>query len=136
MIDETALWHFMNGLIKEPVQIGWLHPGYRCAIHAKTAIVRLSLYTIDHLSLGRHRERYYEILKFTPYIIYYGECRQIAINKLAFIYADPSASDKPYRAVIKAAARGSEIYLESTYRIQKAQVRATLARSPAIPKWQ
>jgi hypothetical protein len=131
-LDETALWDLMNGLRKEPVQVGWLHPGYKRAIGASTSIVWLSSYTIDHVALGRHRQRYYEVIKFTPDIILYGESRKIDSNKLMFVYADPDAPAKPYRAIVKAAAAGTEVFLESTYRIQRAQARKDLAKSPRI----
>jgi hypothetical protein len=134
-LDEAALWNLMNGLRKEPVQVGWLHPGFMRALGATTPIVWLSLYTIDHVALGQHPQRYYDILKFTPDIIYCGECRSIARNKLAFVHADPSEPTKPYRAVVKSATGGKEVFLESSYRIQRAQARKDLTRSPAISRW-
>ncbi|HEV8032334.1 MAG TPA: hypothetical protein VGP42_15085 [Stellaceae bacterium] len=134
-LDETAIWDLMNGLRTEPVQIGWLHPGYKRAIGASTPIVWLSSYTIDHVALGRHRQGYYETLCLTPDIIRTGHCRQIGPDRLAFVYAKFEAPNKPYRAVVKVAAKGTEVYLESVYRIQAAQVRTTLLRNPAVSKY-
>lgn len=121
-LDETAIWDLMNGLRKEPVQVGWLFPGYMRAIGAITPIVWLSSYGIDHAALGRHPQGYYERLKLVPEIIRVGHCRRIAEHKLAFLYARNHAPKKPYRAVIKAAKGGAEVYLDSVY------------RSPPIPK--
>src|SRR5579872_2592963 len=108
-LDETAVWNLMAGLYSEPVQVGILYPGYMRAIGATTRVVLLSRYTIDHVALGRHRQRYYETLCLIPEIVRKGYCRQIEPRKLAFLYfIEPR---KPYRAVVKATKDGKEVYL-------------------------
>lgn len=127
ILDETALWNLMNGLQAEPVQIGWLWPNYRSAIGACTPIVWLSAYNLDHVML-KHKERYYEILKLTPAIIRTGDCYHIEPRKLAFVYID--STGKPYRSVVKAAGDGANVFLDSTYRIQRSQARNAPKRHP------
>src|SRR5436305_7511653 len=98
-LDESALFDLMNGLQTEPVQVGWLYPGYRRVIGAKTPIVWASRYTVDHVALGRHRQRYYQDIKLTPEIVRHGHCRQIGPRFLAFVYARTDAPRKPYKAI-------------------------------------
>jgi len=133
-LDETALWELMNGTRTDPVQIGWLHPSYRRTLGTHASAILASPYTIDHIALGRHGSRYYSDLCLTPAIIYYGACALIAPNKLAFVLSNYDTVHKPYKSVIKATRDRTELYLESTHRIQNGQERK-LMRMPHIARW-
>src|SRR5579864_1684279 len=116
-MDEDAIWELLTGRRAKPLRIAWLYPGHMRAIGAQTAEVWLSPYTALKIEF-HHRREAWELYRLLPHIITFGECRQLAKNKIVFLWSRLEDTSRPCRAIIKSAAGGKEVYLTAAYRIQ------------------
>jgi hypothetical protein len=73
-----------------------------------------------------------------PIIIENGFIRVQPPNSLAFIYHTPPDSrgrSLSYKAIVKATKDGRELFLTSTFRIDRTGVRATFKRTISLEEW-
>jgi hypothetical protein len=130
-MDDDELLKLLTGERTAPVRICRLSQEQQKAINAQTSVVWLSRYTASKVE-SKHRDRQLSLYTLAPTIIRNGETRVLAPRHLVILYSRIEDLGRPYRAVIKATKTGSEVYLDSVYRIQTSQIAKTLAETAPL----
>jgi hypothetical protein len=116
-MDPDELYALLDGLIPGPIRVCDLDPALASMLGAHGTTVLLSAQTRQKQD-ARHGELTLDDYRMLPATIMLGEHRRQEWNKSVVLFMDCEATNRNYRACIKATEDGRELFVVSFHRIR------------------